>query len=37
VIIAEHLEENSTRAWLTDAERAEGTGELLAAIRRYAK
>lgn len=36
-IIAEHLEAHVARSGLTDAERAEGAEELLAAIRRYSK
>ncbi len=36
-LIEDHLREHVARSGLTDAERAEGTEELLAAIRRYAK
>jgi len=36
-IIAEHLEAHVSRAGLTDEERAQGTEELLAVIRRYVK
>lgn len=36
-ILAEHLEQHVARPGLTDAERAEAAGEVMAAIRRYAK
>lgn len=36
-IIADHLEAHVARAGLTDEQRAEGAGELLAVIRRYSK
>lgn len=36
-LIGDHLREHVARPGLTDAERAEGAGELIAAIRRYAK
>lgn len=36
-LIEDHLREHVAAPGLTDGERAEGTAELLAAIRRYAK